>query len=453
MRRAVPLAVAAVLLLAGSPRDAGAATAPPDPVAQTLSAFTTSGAYPADELAQWQRDWTAARSAARRLSGSARTNLAGVVANTTSLAKRGLLGARARPAFLTVRTNLSWFAEQRRAAPANATRAGFGTDLVWQLYSGSGWQLQPLATFGKLNALDNRRGSRAAQQVRALADQLVPLGVPRGGFVAFEYLFPWDGAEPGWMSGMAQATGMQALAGAGRKLADPSLVQLASQMMGAFTTPPPVGVARTMAPGRVHYLQYSQSPDLLIGNAFAQALLGLDHYREITGDARVAPVLAAGLAEAHASFPLYDTGAWSLYYRTATRAGTDSDVHYHELFADFLGQMCVRFGDPVYCTLQAHFAGYEKTPVPIQALGAALRGRTLTVRFSVPVHAPVTVRVWAGQSVLRSASRALRRGPERFSFKLPASARPDRVTVDAVSPTGVRGQAQVPLGATASPPA
>src|SRR3954453_3360051 len=305
MRRAVSLAVAVALVAGGSAgaRDARAATPRPDPVAQTLSRLGTAGAYPADEIAQWQRDWAAARSAVRRLSGGARVNLAGVVANTTSLANRGLLGARARPAFLPVGTNGGWFAEQRRGAPANATRAGFGTELVWQLYSGSGWQLQPLATFGKLNALDNQRSTRSAREARALADQLVPLGVPRGGFVAFEYLFPWDGAGPGWMSGMAQATGMQALAGAGRKLGDPGLVQLAAQMIGAFSTPPPLGVALATGPGRVHYLQYSQSPNLLIGNAFAQALLGLDHYREITGDARVTPLLAAGLAEAPASFP------------------------------------------------------------------------------------------------------------------------------------------------------
>ena len=191
--------------------------------------------------------------------------------------------------------------ERRAPTPANGARDGFGTDVVWQFYDGSGWQLQPLGSFGALNALLKRR--RTDERVRVLADQLLRLGVWRKGFLAFEYLFPWGGGRPGWISGMAQATGMQALAGAYRRLGDGRLLRAAARMRPAFERRPPWGVRRPTGRGRAHFLLYSQSPRLLVGNGFAQALLGLDRYREISGDPRAARLVEEGLAQARQQPP------------------------------------------------------------------------------------------------------------------------------------------------------
>ena len=56
------------------------------------------------------------------------------------------------------------------------------------------------------------------QKLRALLDEMVTLASERGGALAWEYLFDFGGGAPPWTSGMAQATGIQALARAGQRL-------------------------------------------------------------------------------------------------------------------------------------------------------------------------------------------------------------------------------------------
>lgn len=418
---------------------------PREPVLHTIDRLERRDAFTASERASWRRDWRAARSAVRRLDGAERANLAGVLDNTRSLARRGLLAGRARPAFLTLRHNLAWFAEQRRSAPAGGSRRGFGSELVWQLYPGSGWQLQPLGTFGRLNAL--LRGRRTDDRIRRLADEVVRMAVWRRGFLALEYLFPWGGGAPGWVSGMAQATGMQALAGAAVRLDDARLMQAAGRMRGAFETPPPWGVRRRTGRGRAHYLLYSQSPRLLVGNGFAQALIGLDVYAKLSGDPRASRVLAQGLAQARRHLGRFDTGAWSLYYRTPTRPGRESDLHYHRVFTDFLARMCDRFEEALFCELHRRFVAYEAEPVAIDALRARSRGRRLTVDLRVSKRSDVTVTVRRGSRLLRFASRHLLRGHERFAFSRPATRRPLRITVTATSLNGLRSSGSIELAA------
>ena len=434
------LACALVLGPAAGPAQAGKR----DPVARTIDRLAARDAFTPAERAAWKRDWRRARAAVRRLAGDERRNLAGVMANTRSLARRGRLAGRARPAFLTLRRNLAWFAEQRRATPANGTRHGFGSDLVWQLYAGSGWQLQPLGTFGALNALLKRR--RTGERIRRLADEVLALAVWRRGFLAVEYLFPWGGGAPGWISGMAQATGMQALAGAAVRLDDPRLMRAATQMRGAFEAAPPWGVRRRTGAGRAHYLLYSQSPRLLVGNGFAQAILGLDRYRELSGDPGAARLVQRGLAQARRNLRRFDTGAWSLYHRTPSGPGRESDLHYHRVFTGFLERMCERFGERPFCRLEERFTAYEAEPVEITRLRARARGRRLAVRLRVSKRSIVTVTVRRGGRTLRLASRHLLRGGETFRFTRPRGRGSLAIEVRATSLTGVASDARADLG-------
>jgi len=416
-----------------------AAAKPRETVNHTLAHLAARGPYDAAELSRWKSDWRTARGAVGRLRGDERRNLSGVIANTRSLASRRLLGARARPAFETLRRNLDWFVERRASAPANGMRDGFGTDVVWQFYDGSGWQLQPLGSFGALNALLKRR--RTDERVRVLADQLLRLGVWRKGFLAFEYLFPWDGGRPGWISGMAQATGMQALAGAYRRLGDVRLLRAAARMRPAFERRPPWGVRRPTGHGRAHFLLYSQSPRLLVGNGFAQALLGLDRYREISGDPRAERLVEEGLAQARHNLSRFDTGAWSLYYRTPSSPGVESDLHYHRVFTGFLEQLCARFGEERFCHMHEQFAAYEAEPVEIARLRVRERRRRLVVTLRVSKRSAVTVIARAGDRVIARSTRALLRGPERFVFARPRSRGQIAVEVRATSLTGVSSAA------------
>ncbi len=402
---------------------------------RTLDRLEQQGRHDTATLAAWRREWRAARRTTRRLTGSSRHNLGGVIANTRSLASRGMLAARARPAFATLRRNVAWFVDERAPAPLNGTRDGFGTDLVWQFYDGSGWQLQPLGSFGALNALLRRR--RTDERIRVLADQLLELGVWRRGFLAFEYLFPWGGGRPGWISGMAQATGMQAFAGAARRLGDPRLLRAATRMRPAFERNPPWGVRRVTGGGRVHFLLYSQSPRLLVGNGFAQALLGLDRYRELSGDRHAERLVAQGLAQARRNLPRFDTGAWSLYFRTPSGPGSESDLHYHRVFTGFLGQMCERFAERRLCRLHDRFTAYEGEPVEISRLRARARRGRVVVTMRVSKRSSVTVRLRSRDRVLSASSRALLRGHEQFILPRPRTRRAVRVEVEAASLTGI----------------
>ena len=164
MRRAC-LAMLACLLLPAT------AQAKKDPVLTTLSQIEARGGPAAADAQAWRTDYKTAKTAAKRLTGAPQANIRGVLLNLTSLAKRHLLVSRGYPAFLILRRNLEWFYEQRRSAPPNATRTTFpGSELIFQFYSGSGWQLQPLANFGRLNGLLKLR--RPAAGLRSFSSPL-----------------------------------------------------------------------------------------------------------------------------------------------------------------------------------------------------------------------------------------------------------------------------------------
>ncbi len=129
----------------------------------------------------------------------------------------------------------------------------------------------------------------------------------RGGFRTWEYYFSFGGGAPPWISGMAQATGIQAFARASQLLGDPSLLTYARDAFGAFQKRPPTGIATRGPLAGTHYLQYSFAPRLFIFNAFMQSVIGLYDYSTITGDATAQAALrprrargaAGGAAQRH----------------------------------------------------------------------------------------------------------------------------------------------------------
>src|SRR3954471_5155682 len=365
MRRACLALLACLLLLPA------AAQAAKDPVLTTLSQIEARGGTTAADAQGWRDDYRTAKAAANKLRGIPQANLRGVLSNLTSLAKRHLLGSRAYPAFLILQRNVEWFYDNRRSAPGYGTRTTFaGSELIWQFYPGSGWQLQPLANFGHLNGLLKLR-KPAAGRLEKLADDMLATAVQRRGSLAFEYYFPWSGGAPGWISGMATATGMQALANLGKRDGDIRYTDAAHAMLGVFKSPPPWGVT-VQGPAGPSFLLYSQSPGVLVGNGIAQALIGLDNYRAATGDPDATALVNAALAEARRLLPLYDTGAWSLYDRSPSGPGTEADLSYHQLFQGFLEQLCRKSADP-FCTEAENFQRYQTEPVAIGAVTAKVQ--------------------------------------------------------------------------------
>src|SRR5689334_23032850 len=94
-------------------------------------------------------------------------------------------------------------------------------------------------TWGKANALFASSNPVFTARGAALLSELLPLGVARAGVLAWEYLFPVYGGRPPWISGLAQATAVQALTRAAAKLGRPDLLGVAGATASAFAFPPP----------------------------------------------------------------------------------------------------------------------------------------------------------------------------------------------------------------------
>jgi len=277
--------------------------------------------------------------------------------------------------FLQLRRNTAYWPAQ--TFPAEGDQVTFrGSELLFQYFPGRGLQLHPLSNFKKANQLHGACGASGRPQqpvcgarppgppsgtpcrperLRRLLDELTALAVRRGrGFIAWEYLFDFGGGSPPWMSGMAQATGITALARGARLLKEPAYDRTAEAALGAFETAPPVGV-RTRGPlGGVHYLQYSFAPRLYIFNAFFQSLIGLHDYGKLTGNARATRLFKRGELEARREVAYSDTGKWSRY----SFRGPESTQEYHELLREILQGLGRRLGG-VYCTYATRYRRYQ----------------------------------------------------------------------------------------------
>ena len=152
---------------------------------------------------------------------------------TEDLARtRSLTTSRLEPVFLTLRRNRDFW--MRRALPRPGVHMHFGRDpVVFQYYAGRGLQVQPLASFGRANALARSCLSRRPRHIcrlaalRRLLGRMVDFGAERGGFLAWEHYLRFGGGRAPWISAMTQGTGAQALARGGRALGEPRFITAA----------------------------------------------------------------------------------------------------------------------------------------------------------------------------------------------------------------------------------
>jgi hypothetical protein len=332
----------------------------------------------------------------RRLSGARETIMRSVVRIVDDIAaRRQLTPTRLRPLWLTLERNLEWW----RTGPllASGRRVEFaGSELVWQYYPGAGLQLQVLGNFGKLNGL---WGSRENTRLASLLDELLPLAAERAGGLAWEYYFPYGRGRPPWVSGMAQGTGVQALArSAARLRRQADVLPVAQRALTIFEAPTPQGV-RVAAEQGSHYAMYSFAPDLRILNGFLQTLVGLHDYARLSGDPRGSALFAAAEPQARLETPLYDTGAWSLYSRGSS--SRESDLGYHDLVRGFLAGLCRRTDVEVYCTTAENFVAYKSQPPTVLVKPRRLRGgKPGRVAFELSKISNVSLRITRGSKVV-----------------------------------------------------
>jgi hypothetical protein len=372
----------------------------------------------------------------KRLTGARKAQLAGVLATTEGMAKRGQLrAARLYPVFLTLQRNAEWWSEN--ALLASGARVSFpGSELVWQYFPGQGLQLHPLANFGKLNAYAKGSKRNNARNT-LLLDELLSIAVPRGGGLAWEYYFTFDGGAPPWVSGLAQGTGLQAIARSGEKLGrSEELLPTIQQGLRMFEQAPPTGV-RVETEDGVHYAQYSFWPSLRIINGFVQSLVGLFDVAQITGDPRAAQLFADGEATARKEVPTFDTGAWSYYSRGAITR--ESDLSYHTLLRDFLTNLCDRTQEAVYCDAETNFTAYLTVPPELRLNTTRVRGgKPTTLSFTLSKISRTSVSVTApnGKPVLSVSAGVVGRGKRTVSWTVPRRAGDYTVRISATDLAG-----------------
>ncbi len=380
-----------------------------------------------------------ARKAVRRLDGPRRAEEAAVVGSVETLAASGRLVAGRMPAvFLNLRRNTrTW---TTAPFPSSGERRTFGrSPAVFQYVPGRGMQLHQLATWGVVNARlrscfrapDSCPRKRLARRL----DALVRLAAPRGGFLAWEYYYAYAQGSPPWISGMAQATAVQALSRGARVLDKERYRRVVRRALGAFTTAPPMGVAVPSAGGS-RYVMYSFAPSLQILNGELQAINGLRDAAVYGRSALAARLVGAGDRAARATLGGFDTGAWSLY----SSAGSESTLSYHQLTTRFLVDLCRRTDRTEYCDAATRFARYEREPPRIGI--APLRGlwarRAAPLRISLSKGSAVQVRVYGPRGVVLARDMHLERGRHDLSWVPPSRGRFD-LRVRARGPEGRLG--------------
>jgi hypothetical protein len=353
--------------------------------------------------------------ATRALIGTPRAELRAVIQNADDIAAAGALTpSRLEPVFLTLQRNTEWWTYG--SIPANGTRIGFdGSQVIWQYYRGQGIELQMLANFGRVNAL---WAAKRRTQLRALVEELLPLASDRGGLLAWEYYFRFGGGAPPWTSAISQGTAVQSLGRAAALLGDPRLNEYATNALGLFEQPPPLGVRRD-TPDGAFYLIYTFVPDLLVLNAHLQATIGLYDFFTLTNDPRAQALYTAGESEARVATPRYDTGAWSLY-----SLEREDDLSYHDLVTTFLRNLCDRSGQAVYCDTADRFDEYRVEPPVVRRITRRVRaGKPAAVRFSLDKISRVgmTITDPRGRTVL-ATSAVVGRGTRFFTWRSPSRA-------------------------------
>jgi hypothetical protein len=392
-----------------------------DPVRQAVKRASVAGEIDAATADRYLEIYKSAVRLRPRLPFVRERELSYVIDVLRRLGHGGRLNASRMPAlFLILDRNRQWWAT--KGPPATNARVRFApSEVLFEYYPGRGLQLQPLANFGLANGFWQ---SHQDERLRTLVDELVAVRTTRVGFATWEYDFDFGGGSPPWISGMAQATAMQALARAGTRLSDPALLDVARSAAGAFKQKAPLGVL-VPRDGGSWYPLYSFAPRLYVLNGMLQTLIGLDTYRTLTGDPLGSALFDAGDRVARAHIAEYDTGAWSLYSRSPTGPGAEANLNYHTLNRDFARKLCRITTAPEYCTSADNFASYLRAAPTLQPFAAApapaTGGRGVRFHFTLSKVGRVGITVKESESgrVYLSTSAPFSHGVHFFRWVPP----------------------------------
>ena len=252
---------------------------------------------------------------------------------------------------------------------------------VYRRYGAYGYQFQPLASFGRVNALIDAGERRRA---RSLASTLVARGEHIGQRLYWEYPFGMYGARPRWTSGLTQAVAAQALARVG----------LMSDAHRAFAAIAPKLLMGLPQGPWVRLYSFSNT---VVLNAQLQALLSVHQYAALTHDPRARALTNRLAQSSRLLLPRFDTGWWSRY----ELSGGNAPIDYHRYVTSLLWKLARTFGGGVWARQAQRFRVDSRRPPALSVLPPRRRvyllstGRHAQVSlvFVVSKPAMLTVRV------------------------------------------------------------
>jgi hypothetical protein len=297
--------------------------------------------------------------------------------------------------------------------------------VVYRRYGAHGYQFQPLASFGRVNALIDA-GERG--RARSLACALVARGERSGARLYWEYAFGMYGAGPRWTSGLTQAVAAQALARIG-------LLGSARQAFAAIAPKLLIGL-----PQGPWVRLYSFSSTVVL-NAQLQALLSLHQYAALTHDPRARALTGELAQSSRLLLPRFDTGWWSRY----ALSGGNASMDYHRYVTSLLWKLARTFGGGVWARQAERFRVDWREPPALSVVPPRRRvyllssGRHAQVSLVFTVSKPAVVTVRVGAASVTGWRRA---GRHVLLWRPGAQTRPSvSATISAVDYAGNRAAA------------
>jgi hypothetical protein len=355
------VAATAVAVCAVCPA-AGAATK--DPV---VTAIAKAKGISAADRSEFRRIWRSSGSTMAKLKRQHRTRRAQEIASqrgiVTRMAKRGRLSGD-RMAGVMASTRVTAYVFDKQSYPRSQERRTPPFDsVVYAYYPGSGMQLQPLFTFTQANLL---YAARQTDKLETLVKRMEELAVTRpGGYLGWEYGFPYAGATPPWISGMAQGVALQVLARTYERTKDKHYLALGKRVLAGFRITAARGGVSSYEHGGRWYLLYAFNPNQRVLNGHLQALIGLADYERVTEDETAAIRLDEGIRAVLPLLKRFDTGAWSRY-----QYGQEANLNYHDVMTHQFDRLADLTDVPEFADYAHRFATYRITPPSVVPLAS-----------------------------------------------------------------------------------
>lgn len=330
-----------------------------DEVSPTLKNYYNTSLISKGEFEQYLANWQKAALLLERLSQKERIreyrDLSSVLGTVLRLNRDGELSPDRAKILLgkVVPVNAEFFSRSPAPEYSYTKIPASQSNLTFVYYANQGIQLQPVTTLLRALEADD-------EDFLKTMEELLPLFADRfhqgQNFAVLEYYFAWEGQDGPWISSMSQGLALETLARAYKLTGDSRYLRLGDKILESFYVPWNQGGLRSIDQDEGWwYLEFSYNDKPRVLNGFLYSLLGLQAYRDLTGDKKAEELLERGLLEAERHIADYDLplgdgsdAGWSKYSLEHGAATVD----YHLTHLVLLSKLNEKTASPVFAEYQ-----------------------------------------------------------------------------------------------------